>query len=75
MKRLWRCLSLLTFFGLNSEYQKGLYEQFFYLKYYGGWSIFESYNLPVGLRTWFVNKLFEHMKEEAEEIKKQSKSK
>ncbi len=72
MKRLWRCLLQLTFFGLSDEYQEGVYDQFFYLKYYGGWSLFESYNLPVGLRKWFTEILVNHMKEEAEQIKRES---
>tara|TARA_Y100000004_G_C8631375_1_gene293104 strand:- start:91 stop:240 length:150 start_codon:yes stop_codon:yes gene_type:complete len=45
---------------------EGVYEQFFYLKYHGGWSFIEAYNLPVGLRTWFVNKLVEQIKLENE---------
>jgi hypothetical protein len=48
---------------------EGVYEQFFYLKYYGGWSLFESYNLPVGLRNWFVEKLTNQLKSEAEQMK------
>lgn len=48
---------------------EGVYEQFFYLKYYGGWSLFESYNLPVGLRNWFVKKLTDQLKSEAEQMK------
>jgi hypothetical protein len=32
--------------------------------------LFESYNLPVGLRKWFVEKLVEHLKEESEQAKK-----
>ena len=75
MKRLLRCLLQRNFFGLSDSYQQNIYEQFFYLKYYGGWSVFESYNLPVGLRNWFVKKLVDHMKEEADQIKKQSNSK
>ncbi len=63
-----------TFFGLSDEYQLNVYEQFFYLKYYGGFSLFESYNLPVQLRKWFIEKLINHMKEENEQIKKSSKS-
>jgi len=47
-----------------------LYETFFYLKYYGGFSIFESYNLPVGLRNWFVKKLVAQLQEENEAMKK-----
>jgi hypothetical protein len=72
MKRSWRCLSQLTFFGLSDEYQENVYEQFFYLKYYGGWSLFESYNLPVQLRKWFVEKLINQIKEEADQVKKAS---
>ena len=45
---------------------EGVYDQFFYLKYHGGWSFIEAYNLPVGLRTWFVNKLVEQIKLENE---------
>lgn len=44
------------------------------MKYYGGWSVFETYNLPIALRGWFVKKLVDHMKEEADEIKKQQTS-
>jgi len=49
-----------------------VYEQFFLLKYHGGWSLFEAYNLPVGLRNWFVKRLtkqFEQEKEEYENMK------
>lgn len=64
---------MLTFFGLSDEYQENVYQQFFYLKYYGGFSLFESYNLPVQLRKWFVEKLSEQLKEESDAIKKASK--
>jgi len=40
------------------------------MKYYGGWSIFELYNLPIGLRNWFVGKLSEQLKKEADEAEK-----
>ena len=59
-----------TFFGLSSDYQQSLYETFFYLKYYGGFSLFESYNLPIGLRQWFVNKLVDQLKEESDAMKR-----
>jgi len=51
-----------NFFGLNEEYIENVYEQFFFLKYHGGWSFIEAYNLPVGLRLWFLNKLKEEYK-------------
>ena len=47
-----------------------MYEQFFYLKYYGGWSFTEAYNLPIKLREWFVDKLTEQLKMEKDEIDK-----
>ena len=55
-----------TFFGLNSEYIENVYEQLFQLKYYGGWSFFESYNLPVNIRVWFLERLVQQKKDEAQ---------
>ena len=43
-----------------------VYEQFFSLKYYGGWSFIEAYNLPVGLRLWFLKKLVDQIEKENE---------
>jgi hypothetical protein len=45
---------------------ENVYEQFFSLKYYGGWSFFEAYSLPVGLRMWFLEKLKEQIEKENE---------
>lgn len=50
-----------------------MYEQFFFMKYYGGWSFLEFYNLPVGLRLWFVDRLRKQLEEESEEMKKASR--
>ena len=47
-----------------------VYQQFFDLKYYGGWSFIEAYNLPVGLRLWFLEKLSDQLEREAEAWKK-----
>jgi len=63
-----RCRSLRRFFGLTEEYMEGIYEQFFFLQYKGGWSFIEAYNLPVGLRSWFVSKLIEQLKAEKEAL-------
>ena len=49
------------------------YEQFFFLKYHGGWSFIECYNLPVGLRTWFVKRLIKQLKDEKEQMDNASK--
>jgi hypothetical protein len=52
---------------------EAIYEQFFYLKYYGGWSFTEAYNLPIGLRSWFVHKLSEQIKKENEAVEEAHK--
>ena len=62
-----------TFFGLTDRYMEAVYEQFFLLKYHGGWSLTEAYNLPVGLRQWFLQRLERQFKEESEQIKKASR--
>ena len=53
-----------TFFGLTDEYIEQVYEQFFILKHHGGWSLFELYNLPVGLRNWFFDRMVEEFEKE-----------
>ena len=73
MRPKWRCRSPRTFFGLNSEYMENVYEQFFFLKYNGGWSFSEAYNLPVGLRKWFTERLIKQIEDENEAIEKASK--
>ena len=64
---------MLTFFGLTHEYIEQIYEQFFILKHHGGWSLFELYNLPIGLRNWFFDRTveeFEKEKKSAERAKR-----
>ena len=78
IQRTWRFRLLLTFFGLSDEYKLAVYEEFFQLKYYGGWSFFEAYNLPIVIRRWFLNRLAEQKKKEAdaqEEAMRKAKSK
>jgi hypothetical protein len=62
-------------FGLTSEYMQGVYEQFFFLQYRGGWSLSEAYNLPIGLREWFVKRLVKQMEDEKEAMERASKGK
>jgi len=65
-----------SFFGLTSDYMENVYEQFFILKYHGGWSFLEAYNLPVMIRNWFTERLIKQIEEENDQIEKaQSKSK
>jgi hypothetical protein len=45
----------------------------FYLKYYAGFSLMESYNLPIQLRRWFSETLSEQLNKEADQIKKANK--
>ncbi len=66
----WRCRLIRNFFGLSEEYMKNVYEQFFLLKYHGGWSFIEAYNLPVGLRKWFIDRLAKQFEIENEQIEK-----
>ena len=54
---------------------ENVYEQFFFLKYSGGWSFSEAYNLPVGLRKWFVERLLKQLQAEKEAIEGASKGK
>ena len=61
-----------NFFGLTDNYMEGVYEQFFFLKYAGGWSFTEAYNLPVGLRSWFVDRLVQQLEAEKEAMNSNS---
>ena len=56
------------FFGLSEAYMETVYEQFFILQFHGGWSFIEAYNLPVGLRRWYLAKLKEHFDLQREAI-------
>lgn len=52
---------------------ESVYEQFFFLKYAGGWSFSEAYNLPIGLRNWFTKRLVRQLENEKEAIENASK--
>jgi len=47
-----------------------VYEQFFLLKHHGGWSIFELYNLPIGLRKWFLDRMIKEFENEKQQVEK-----
>ena len=66
MQRTWRFRLPQTFYGLGSDYILSVYEEFFALKYHGGWSFFEAYNLPVVIRRWFLKRLIEQKETEKE---------
>lgn len=52
---------------------ESVYEQFFALKHHGGWSLTEAYNLPVGLRNWFVERLKKQFEDEKKAYDKASR--
>tara|TARA_B100000287_G_scaffold216154_1_gene203967 strand:- start:198 stop:425 length:228 start_codon:yes stop_codon:yes gene_type:complete len=54
---------------------ESVYEIFFFMKYSGGWSFSEAYNLPIGLRRWFSERLVKQLKAEQDAIKSSKKSK
>jgi hypothetical protein len=64
--RTWRFRSPLTSFGLSKEYIESIYEEMFLLKYHGGYSIVESYNMPIGLRRWTIERLVKQKQQEKE---------
>ena len=68
MSKIWRFRFQRISFGLTEEYMENVYEQFFFMQYKGGWSFIEAYNLPVGLRGWFVSKLIEQLISEKEAL-------
>lgn len=73
MSRKWRCPLGQTFFGLTDKYTEASYEQFFLLMHFGGWSFIEAYNLPIGLRNWFVKRLQKQYEEEKKQMEKSRK--
>ena len=70
MSKRWRFRLIRTFFGLTDKYIETVYEQFFLLKHFRGWSFIEAYNLPIGLRNWFVERMVKQFEKEKEELDK-----
>ena len=57
-----RCPFHGPFFALTHEYlEKVTYEEIFILVKEGNFSFTEAYNLPIGLRSWFVTRLARYM--------------
>jgi len=63
-----------SFFGLTSDYMQQVYEQMFFMNYAGNWSITELYNLPTGLRNWFIEKTIKQKESEIEAAEKRNNS-
>ena len=64
---------LPRFFGLNDAYIGQVYEMFFFMKYHGGWSFTEAYNLPVKIRNWFAKRLLKQIEDERSQQEKSRK--
>jgi hypothetical protein len=45
----------------------------FLLKYHGGWSFIETYNLPIQIRRWFLNRLAKQFEKEKKDYEKAQK--
>tara|TARA_Y100001972_G_scaffold123497_1_gene170856 strand:- start:132 stop:275 length:144 start_codon:yes stop_codon:yes gene_type:complete len=45
------------------------------MKYHGGWSFYEAYNLPIQVRNWFMKRLQKQFENEKAEMDKISKKK
>jgi hypothetical protein len=70
-----RCPSRWASFGLNSEYVKEItYEQIVFLQHHGKFTFTEAYNLPIGLRNWFVDKNVDIIEKRNEQQTKENKS-
>lgn len=55
----------------GAGYIKQVFEQLFQINYFGDLSLTEAYNLPVGLRRWWYNRLKEQKEKEQKEAEKQ----
>lgn len=74
MRRSISRLRLISF-GLDDAYIQNVYEELFLMKYHGGWSFLEAYNLPIIIRRWFLQRLIKQKQQEKEEMDKSSKAK
>tara|TARA_R110002020_G_scaffold218261_5_gene426107 strand:- start:2076 stop:2219 length:144 start_codon:yes stop_codon:yes gene_type:complete len=45
------------------------------MKYHGGWSFYEAYNLPIQVRNWFMRRLQKQFEDEKSEMDKVSNKK
>jgi hypothetical protein len=70
---VWWYQSPFDFFGLPDDYKREIHEQIFQLILHskGGFNFGDAYNLPVYLRVFYLKRLTDYYKKEAEEVKKQ----
>ena len=58
------------FFGLANDHMMHVHEQIFYLVHHGNWNYFDVYDLPIKIRSWFVQRLSKHFTDKNEQMKK-----
>lgn len=71
----WHCHWVLISFGLPPEYKLSIHDEIFNLCYYsnGGFTHSEIYNLPIYLRRFYIKKLVDTKKNEADQQESASK--
>jgi len=47
-----------------------VHEQMFYLIQHGNWNYFDLYDLPIKIRSWFVDRLSKHFEDKNKQIEK-----
>lgn len=75
-KERLQCKSLHSFFGLQPNDKKQIYEEIFQLIYYGkgGFTFDEAYNLPIHMRRFYLQRLTKQYADEQKEVEKQQKA-
>lgn len=64
------------FFGLAPSHMKNVHEEMFYLIMHGNWNYYDVYDLPIKIRSWFVQRLSKHFEDKNKEMEKmQAKNK
>jgi hypothetical protein len=61
-----------TFFGLNPDHKKHLFEELFQLMWNGKITITEAQRLPVYQRRWLIQRIIKQIDMENKEIEKAS---
>lgn len=74
-KKGWHCHWVWTSFGLPAEYKLSLHEEVFNLCYYGngGFTHTQVYNMPVYLRRFYIKKIIDVKKQEADQQENSTK--
>ena len=74
-RRVYQCLSALTFFGLTQPYRLSVFSQIHEIVFHGkgGYTWGDVYNMPLWLRKFTFEKIKEFYEKEKEEMEKRNK--